>query len=578
MKRVGSGEEATRFWRTVLMSVFALYCAGFAYDLATHGRGAAGDLGFICVTTSEPFRCAVRVQPDSAAYAAGMRDGDIIDYRDLSFAARAAVKLDSPAGFDLRITVHRGSTRTTIAFVISPRPWGWSWQGILGDAEWLVTLLCAGIVAWWGSTTVAGRLLAALLLQWSYPFSNSDFASLNPAVNTIVQLVSLLNEPAVFLLLFLQCFGKRTSLRTILLVLNYAVIVIMTVVFELRYLGVVTLAFDAGVWWIEQNATIGALVIAVSLLPLAYGAATLAVVSPAERSRVAWVYAAAAILGITSSIQIVMFYTGGGESATRAAVTNLGGIAATLLIVYAVLNRRVLDAGFALNRAAVFTAVSVVVVGLFVLLEWAATEWLGSASRTTNVVFSAALALALGLSSRFIHARAERVMDELFFRKRHEDEAALYAFARQALYISRIDTLLERTRETLRTHADATSVTFWLDDGSQFAADEDDPALVALRAGERYVLLRGDSALPGTIAYPLPARGKVIGALVLADESAAHSFAPDEMAAVEAIAQHVGIALDSLRQKRSDDELQPLVEVLRDVLARLSQAAPPTIT
>ena len=79
--------------------------------------------------------------------------------------------------------------------------------------------------------------------------------------------------------------------------------------------------------------------------------------------------------------------------------------------------------GFVLNRAAVFTAVSLAVVGLFTLAEWALGGWLHSANRITNVAVSAAL--SLGLSLHQIHSRVDRVVDNVFLRKRHEDQRAL---------------------------------------------------------------------------------------------------------------------------------------------------------
>ncbi len=50
---------------------------------------------------------------------------------------------------------------------------------------------------------------------------------------------------------------------------------------------------------------------------------------------------------------------------------NVASFLAPLGMSYALLNRRLLDLGFALNRAAVYTGVSIVVVGTFMLVEFA---------------------------------------------------------------------------------------------------------------------------------------------------------------------------------------------------------------
>jgi hypothetical protein len=52
----------------------------------------------------------------------------------------------------------------------------------------------------------------------------------------------------------------------------------------------------------------------------------------------------------------------------------------------------VLDIGFALNRVAIFSGVSIVLVGAFMLFEWAIGSWLQQQSHTTSLVVGAATA------------------------------------------------------------------------------------------------------------------------------------------------------------------------------------------
>ncbi len=101
-------------------------------------------------------------------------------------------------------------------------------------------------------------------------------------------------------------------------------------------------------------------------------------------------------------------------------------------IGYAILNRRLLDIGFAINQAAVFSGVSIIVVGLFMLGEWLLGGWFGRASHVTNLVISAGLALGLGFSVRAIHTLVDRVLDRVFFRRRHDHESAIRTFAEGA--------------------------------------------------------------------------------------------------------------------------------------------------
>lgn len=84
---------------------------------------------------------------------------------------------------------------------------------------------------------------------------------------------------------------------------------------------------------------------------------------------------------------------------------------APLGLTYSLLNRRLLDIGFVLNRAAVFPGVSVVIVGIFVLVEWLISGWTQQESHSTNLGLSGALALGLGLSIHFVHAKVEHFVD-----------------------------------------------------------------------------------------------------------------------------------------------------------------------
>lgn len=91
--------------------------------------------------------------------------------------------------------------------------------------------------------------------------------------------------------------------------------------------------------------------------------------------------------------------------------------------------------------------------------------------------------LVLGMSIRFLHSRIDNLIDRVFFHKRHENEAAVHAFAEDAPYITDRATLLRRAVETLESHTDAVSVDLLLFDGDGTGrVDQDDPALVRLDA------------------------------------------------------------------------------------------------
>jgi hypothetical protein len=233
-------------------------------------------------------------------------------------------------------------------------------------------------------------------------------------------------------------------------------------------------------------------------------------------------------------------------------------LTAPVALTYAALSRRLIDVGFFLNRAAVFAIISTVVIGVFVLVEWAASAWLVSASHTTSAIIGMVVALGLGLSLRYIHKYVDRFVDRVFFRKRNEDEAALLRFAHEASYTSDRSILLERAVRTVKEHTTADDAVILVRDGAAaytFATDgertkvgENDSGIVALRAWHKPVDLHEvkDSELRGEFAFPMISRGDLVGALICGPKHDGESYAPDESEALLALAHGVGMALDAL--------------------------------
>jgi GAF domain-containing protein len=247
---------------------------------------------------------------------------------------------------------------------------------------------------------------------------------------------------------------------------------------------------------------------------------------------------------------------------------NLSFIWMPIGLTYGAFGRRFLDVGFVVNRVAVYTGVSLVVVSIFVLAEYLLTDLLG-ASRNENVIIGAAVALGLGLSMRFIHQYVDRFLDNVFFRKRHEAEQALRAFAHEASFISDPAIVLDRARTIIEQRADASSVIFALHDGAGRYGEFDgnDPAIVSLRAWRKPLDLRDiDSQMQGELAYPMFARGRMVGALVIGPKRSGDSYAPDESNAIAELAHGVGLALEALTTQRTDRA--EIIAAMKEALAQ----------
>ncbi len=574
---------STSHWRSLLLALctFALIELGVTCWMQAERFAAIPGLvcncgipGAVAVeqSTAVPFVRRLLFTPDNPLSSAGIRSGDLVDLRGLPpwqryrFETRwwwLGEKVTVPV-------VHSG--RTAEVTLIPQRfrfPVDW-WVANVG-LVWMV--MFAGLIAWRRANSVEARILALLLMcyvsgltfesqNWVTPFPRLD-AFLNAVAGYIYYGgIALL---ATHALLFARPAGLW---RRMLTGAAYVVVGAGGTLYALSAIGAWTAIIDPVAAWYQG--TLGQLFVNILpyALPVLCCAFGIGAAKGMERDRIAWAELPLACLFTMQFAQAIPDLLGPGVLLPRILEVLVNGLAfvAPLGLTYSLLNRRILDVGFAVNRAMVFSAVSIVIVGVFVLFEWVLGDWFSSTSHTANLAISAAVALSLGLSVRIIHARVDRALDAVFFRKRHEDEQALRAFAREAAYISDGPTLLARTSEILQQRAGASTVTFVLEQDAFAPAGENDRAIVALRAWHKVVDLHDlKTALHGEFAFPMVSRGRLVGALVIGSKASGESYAPDESEAITSIAHGVGGALDIL-QTRERGNQEPMLESFQQAI------------
>jgi hypothetical protein len=572
--------KAARIWQTV---VFVLCAAGLlaVAESAWATYNLEGDLfgGSVYnpVTTAPFLDHFDSVVPGSVAARGGIRAGDAIDLRLMTPATRYWERNELLAARLIRLPIVRnGAVRwlslTPIPYTQVPfwqsAQWLFSWAFWLGSA---LSLCIAAVLMWRRPDSVEVRLLALTLVfinlgENLFPINGwlTPWVGLDVALNVVAQFVFCAG--IVLLAAYALLFGRPVSLaRKLLTALAYAAAAVSALTWTgaaqggpgpggvLGIAGLWLGTVDLHAWLLARPVPLFAAVVGPPAIALLCAVAAVRAANGAERTRIAWATGSLATLYIFGIATIQSYFT------TNAVfyywLLNTVWFVAPLGLMYALLNRRLLDVGFVLNRAAVFAGVSLFVVGIFTLAEWALGGWLHSAGRVANVAVSAGIALALGLSLHQIHKRVDRVVDNVFFRKRHEDERALRRFAREVTFITNFDLVAERAAETLERHADASRVEFMLYDGNGRYGniDENDPALLTLRASHDVIdLHRVDTALVGEFAFPMLTRGHFVGALVLGSKSSGEPYAPDESAAIAQVAHGVGVALDLLGTRPSD--------------------------
>ena len=549
------------WFRRALPWLFVVAVAAGLFELASVTiLPWKASLGSTWAHTSTPFlyRATAVAGPSRAA---GIEVGDIMDTREGNNAAPRV------AGVPFTLIAHRGAqtVRATIVPVRIPITW-----------DQVVRL---AVVFW-------VLIFALLIYLKGVSVKENDYLILTLVLLTIQSSVARTPLPDARLQLLYFCVGTLVFVFMIVALAAYGLQFRAQVSRSQQPLFYTAIAVSAlgGLVNIIGNAnqTVATLIdprygifplvdgLLLFTFPLLFALLTIAAAIPqalpSERQRLAWVAAAFVpyLLGVTLAFSLA--------GPIWIAIHNTSLFVIPAALTYAALSRRLFDVGFVLNRAAVFAGVSTIVVGAFVLAEWALSEWLRDAGHVENLAASGVLALGLGWSVRFVHMRVDRFVDKAFFRKRHEDATALRAFAREAAYVTDAQTLLERTRLTILAHSDASSVEILTPTGAQ----RNDPAVLAMLASQDAVdLHKYDTELHGDYAFPMLAHGAFLGVLVCGEKRNGERYAPDEIDALKTLAHGVGLAFDVLSMHAPGDALDAIrssLDALGTAIAQMPAA------
>jgi len=553
-------------WRAVLLALCFVATLANAISLISDSIQASSALGFTVSRTADSAVVRIdTIDAGGAAQTSGLRVGDLINVRNLSPGERFRLLTGVYPHEKMSFVVSRGDGNVPIEFVAGGPPI-WRWDTLLFSFASFWMLGFAAIIGWRRADAPEARLLCALLAV--FPLSSALFPGAwigpSPSVDVVTNAlaVALLWIQVALVAAYASVVARPVSVvRRALTILTYASAAAMAVFMIVRLVDL----WNGSLPWVAQGVgpewdmEYGAVPY---VLAIVCGWAALAAARGGERSRIAWTLAPLIVFYVAEGmLYVVPALSSSAQHGSALVVSygfaNLGVFLAPLGMTYALLNRRVLDIGFALNRVAIFSGVSIVVVGAFMLFEWAIASWLQRQSHTPSLAVGAAVALLLGFSIRFVHDRVEHVLDRVFFRKRHEDEEAIRRFAREAAFVTDPVVLIDRAVDVLERHADASFAQLALANGDGKYADvsENDPAIVSLRTWHRKLDLHGvETQLKGEFAYPIISRGQLIGALLLGPKRSQETYAPDESAAIEDLAHHVGGVLDVLGHSGSSDD------------------------
>lgn len=545
------------WWRRAFPWLFALAIALNVLELLSLTvLGWNGSVGVKWQGPLDTLQARVVADP---ARGAGIREGDTATLHELVSANNFRAPIP---GKPYLLIVHRGG-RTIRARVIARATWiGWDQIARLASIAWVVVFALLIYVK--GEKTKENAYLALILTMLAIESAISRTVFPDVRSQTAELLVYGPEEGAMCLLIagYSLLFGQPVSRRRRAL-FGFCAFVI-TILAVLNPVG--TLAFSG---LSVLPASLGA-ALQFNVVTLTCALVCVAAAIPAaareERLRLGWVVAAFVPFQVGWAANSI---SGGSVSGTDgmfwSAVQNVSLFFLPAALTYAALSRRLFDIGFVLNRAAVFTGVSTIVVGAFVLLEWALGQWFEGLSHASSLAINGGLALVIGISFRVIHGYVDRAVDTVFFRKRHENEAALRRFAREAAFFTSEKALIERTVATILSHSEASGARI------EFALnlDANDPAAIAMKAWQEPVDLSAcATSIEGEIAFPMIAHGELLGAIICDAKTTGERFAPDERETLQTLAQGVGLALDGMTRSLPEDGAFALMGRRIDLLAR----------
>ena len=400
----------------------------------------------------------IGVLPGSAAQRAGLRSDDRVDTRQLSAGDRFRWFFGSwRAGAHVQVpVVDRKGTHwhTMIAKPVPIR-----WDVLIGFIAGFWLLLFAALIAWRRPENAEARALALLLVLYSTGSAMQPGAWISPwpALDAAFAALGWVVEFAGFAMLATYAMlvvRRKTLLRSALAWLCYGSACVSAMLGVTYTVGVWSLRADPTHAW-YSNAPIVILTMVPLVAAVLCALVTIAQAKGAQRARMAWIsaalvpmYLAYAGCGVLTILDTTSDITG------VLIAVNVTNFVAPFGLTYALFNRRILGAGFAVSRAMVFSAVSLIVVGVFVLIEWQVGAWFSAASRTVNLAITAALAAGLALSSRALYARIDGFVDTVLFRKQRDARALVARMIAGLPYVESCETiadiLAQGTCESLR--------------------------------------------------------------------------------------------------------------------------------
>ncbi len=264
----------------------------------------------------------------------------------------------------------------------------------------------------------------------------------------------------------------------------------------------------------------------------------------------------------------------------RSITSNILFVAAMASFLYAVLRHRVVDVSVVLDHTLVYGGMTALVVGVLAainsLVEHAA---LGTSA---SLLLQVIVPLALGIVLSRVRMYLDRIVEQVFFRKKYLAEKALRRFARHCTGYENTQDLLVAAAQIIHEKLGATGVALYLRKDGQYATaaqqgdiaypksvNTNDAAFAAARSGVKDIDLSELHSALGSDGYVFPMGAQAV--LVCANRPGEH-YASDERKLLAYFARQVGSALYNITMRGSLEFVRAVARGKLDVSAAREQA------
>jgi hypothetical protein len=571
-------------WRRVVLVIIVLTAAWCVYG-TYFASVAYGDWGFsappVGITSDTRVFSVRRVEPGSPAARAGIVAGDRL--RGLVPHAFPLIFITPGTRADFEVT--HGSSRRVVTLIaatkFSPR---YPTETILFVLE-MTQLGLAFLLAWRRWSDRDARPLVVFFVCHAATMATSAFTYIgtSPLALPAFDLVNFLAVAA--LIRFAAIYPSNvpaSPVRRTFAAVAPALALALGLVYCVWALSLelLNVSFLVYAWYRYVS------VVLYDVLPIVGLILGLVGSVGAERKRLALLLGFF-VVGNAGPVAYSILIAGGGPSYSKL----VRPLLATLIVqaigfVYLIFRERLFDVSFVLNRAAVYAAISTLLLPLLLLGEWAAEHFLTGGSRTENALVQVGIALLLFVVARQLYDRIDRLVDRLLFRERHENENALRSFARRVTLLDDARAIGDQAVQAICSHTDATYVALYRRDANgdyvlssrkgedqspspgedqslspavrnlPALVDRNDPAVLALRADRTAVENLRDSAFAEALVLPcIGARG-LAEFLVCGPKRSDETYAPDERDALLQLAHGVAVAFDAVHISELETRLR----------------------